>query len=64
MKTKAYNKILALCLLLLSGCTVVSSNRVFPKLALYWSDDAKLERMYRRQHQAYEAGNTNWMNVK
>ncbi len=58
------NKFMAVCLLLVSGCTVVSSNRVFPKLAPCWSKDAQLERMYRRQHAAYEAGNTNWMNVK
>lgn len=51
-------------LLLVAGCTVVSANRVFPKVSFYWSEDAELERMYRRQHAAYEAGNTNWMNVK
>lgn len=57
-------RLLPFALILLAGCTVVSSNRVFPKLAVYWSKDAQLERMYRRQHEAYEAGNTNWMNVK
>jgi hypothetical protein len=36
-------------LLLQTGCTVVSQNRVFPKLSWYWSDDAKAEREYRRQ---------------
>ncbi len=29
---------------LLSGCTVVSANRVFPKLAWSWSADAKEQR--------------------
>lgn len=57
-------QLIPLALLLITGCTVVSSNRVFPKLAFYWSHDAKLERMYRWQHVAYEAGNTNWMNLK
>ena len=27
-----------------SGCTVVSANRTFPKLAWYWSADAKMQR--------------------
>lgn len=53
-----------LALVALAGCTVVSSNRVFPKLAFYWSKDARNERQDRRQHAAYEAGNTNWMNIK
>lgn len=37
---------LALLALVLSssGCTVVSCNRVFPKLAWYWSADAKEQR--------------------
>jgi hypothetical protein len=36
---------LALFLLpLLCGCTVVSANRVFPKLTWYWTVDAKLQR--------------------
>lgn len=30
------------------GCTVVCQNRVFPKLAWYWSADAKAERAYSR----------------
>ena len=35
----------AICLLpLLCGCTVVSANRVFPKLTWYWTRDAKLQR--------------------
>lgn len=29
----------------LSGCAVVSQNRVFPKLDWYWSADAKAERL-------------------
>jgi len=31
----------------LSGCTVVSANRVFPKLDWYWSADAKEQRRSR-----------------
>ncbi len=34
---------------LFCGCTVVSQNRVFPKLTWYWSDDAKAERAYGAQ---------------
>lgn len=37
-------RIAALALLLCNGCTVVSANRVFPKLAWYWSADAKEQR--------------------
>ncbi len=36
-----------------SGCTVVSANRVFPKMAWYWSRDAKLEREYRKLNLEY-----------
>jgi len=38
--------------ILASGCSVVSANRVFPKLAWYWSSDAKAQREYDRQHAA------------
>lgn len=31
----------------LFGCTVISSNRVFPKVVPAWSDEAKQERAYR-----------------
>lgn len=40
---------------LFSGCTVVSANRVFPKLAWYWSADAKMQ----RAENQWEAGQTN-----
>ncbi len=45
-------KILLLALLLCNGCTVISYNRVFPKLTWYWTDDAKEQR---REKAAYEA---------
>lgn len=32
-----------------SGCTVVSNNRVFPKLGWYWSYDAQEQRESNRQ---------------
>lgn len=35
---------LLLAALVLSGCTVVSANRVFPKVAWYWSADARMQR--------------------
>lgn len=61
MKSKIFAAVL---LLLLCGCTVCSRNRVFPKLAFYWSHDAQVERQERRQEEAWKAGNTNWSNVK
>lgn len=36
--------LLILGCLMLNGCTVVSANRVFPKLSWYWSDEAKEQR--------------------
>lgn len=53
-----------LSLLLLAGCTVVSIDRVFPKVTWYWTKDAKYQRQSERQHKAYEAGDTNWPNIK
>jgi hypothetical protein len=44
--------ILGACCIVASGCTVVSENRVFPKLSWYWSDDAKTQRDYNRKHEA------------
>src|SRR6185437_1259581 len=35
-------------LLLFSGCVVVSTNRTFPKLDWYWSQDAKMQREERK----------------
>jgi len=44
---------------LLAGCTVVSANRTFPKLAWYWSAEAQNQRQekqaakeYRQNHSA------------
>lgn len=36
----------------LCGCTVVSQQRAFPKLAWAWSHDARLEREYRKSEDA------------
>ena len=44
--------LIGLACLVASGCTVVSENRVFPKLAWYWSSDAKMQRDYNKQHEA------------
>ena len=42
---KKSSLLFAICLLpFLCGCTVVSANRVFPKLTWYWTRDAKLQR--------------------
>ncbi len=49
----AMRNLAALALLLLAGCTVVSANRTFPKLAFYWSHDAKAERAARASAKAY-----------
>lgn len=40
--------LILLFLLSLTGCTVVTANRVFPKLSWYWSDDAKQQREYNK----------------
>src|SRR6266478_2820791 len=40
--------VLALACCLIAGCTVISANRTFPKLAWYWSADAKAQRSERR----------------
>jgi len=47
MKTRL--SLLCCCCLLAQGCTVVSANRVFPKLDWYWSRDAKMQRESRQQ---------------
>ncbi len=41
-------------LMLMSGCTVVSANRVFPKVTWYWSADAKEQRAERAQDKQYQ----------
>lgn len=35
---------LTITLLLLTGCTVISNDRVFPKLAPFWTAEAKAQR--------------------
>lgn len=52
MKTKTCYTLLILALVL-SGCAVVSSNRVFPKLSFYWSKDAQAQRQERREAETY-----------
>lgn len=50
-------KILLLLLALsLTGCTVVSNDRVFPKLTWYWSAEAKQQR---NEHQKPKPGAIN-----
>lgn len=44
--------VIGVCFILAGGCTVVSANRVFPKLAWYWSDDAKMQRAYDKEDKA------------
>jgi hypothetical protein len=46
-------RLLPLALVFLTGCTVISYDRVFPKLAWAWTDQAKEQR---RQNREYEAG--------
>lgn len=43
-------KLTIFLLLLLTGCTVVSNDRVFPKLTWYWSAEAKQQRAERAQY--------------
>jgi hypothetical protein len=45
-------KLAFLMLLVLSGCTMVSNDRVFPKMAWYWTDEAKRQRESNRIHAA------------
>lgn len=49
LKLIALIALIAVIALMLAGCTVVSSNRVFPKLAWSWSADAKEQRTERRE---------------
>ena len=45
-------------ILLLPSCTVVSNDRVFPKLAWYWSAEAKRQResdAYRKSFQTNDS---------
>ena len=46
MKILKYCSILLIC----SGCTIISTNRVFPKFAWYWSKDAQIQRDYNKLH--------------
>lgn len=39
-------------LALLTGCTVISNNRVFPKLAPFWTHEAAQQRESNRRHEA------------
>ena len=43
-------KYLLLCLLMCGGCTVVGSDRVFPKMTWYWSKDAQNQRDDRERY--------------
>lgn len=44
-----------------TGCTVVSANRVFPKLTWYWSADAKEQRREKQaQHDAQVTPSKDW----
>lgn len=54
MKTKLLFAALLLCIFALSGCTVVSANRVFPKFTWYWSRDAQIQRAENAQNKAEE----------
>lgn len=46
-------KVLALmALLMLTGCTMISNDRVFPKMAWYWTDEAKRQRESNQIHAA------------
>ena len=38
----------------LPGCSVISYNRVFPKLDWYWSHDAQVQREEKAQEKAWE----------
>lgn len=40
-------------LLICSGCTVISNDRVFPKLAPFWTAEAKAQRESNARQKAY-----------
>lgn len=40
--------------LLLNGCTVISNDRVFPKLAPFWTAEAKEQRKSNARQKAYD----------
>lgn len=61
---KKKNIILLALLVSFTGCTVVSANRVFPKLDWYWSKDAKEQRRGEKaaqQPQALPGGHTEFV---
>lgn len=53
-------------LLALSGCTIVSNNRVFPKFTWYWTAEAKEQRKSDASAKAWrdEYARTNHPNLK
>jgi hypothetical protein len=42
---------------LICGCTVVSTDRVFPKLTWYWTKEAQRQHEYDAMHRDYERTN-------
>ena len=54
---RVFGSISAICfatgLMLLNGCTVVTADRVFPKVTWSWSRDAKLQRESDARQKAY-----------
>jgi len=44
----------------LSGCTVVSYNRTFPKISWYWSKDAQEQRSERDYYKVLNAQDEHW----
>lgn len=46
----------------LCGCTMVSNNRVFPKLTWYWSKEAKQQRAERELYKQEFPKSTNQLN--
>lgn len=57
---KVFIGLMGLMGLMLGGCTVVSCDRVFPKLSWYWSAEAKRQRQSDADERAFhEASKTN-----
>ena len=58
-----YLLIISFTCLFASSCSIVSENRVFPKLTWYWSEDAKNQRDDNLINKQYEKSyNTNNIN--
>ena len=43
-------RVVCLLVVCLCGCTMITNDRVFPKLTWYWTDEAKQQRQSNKEH--------------